>query len=501
MVRLFRLLSLTLLAASLSVGGAASAAQNRVALVIGNGAYTDIGALKNASADGVLMADSLRTLGFDTTALIDANQTDMKRAIAAFGRKLRTGGKETVGLFYYAGHGIQADGRNYLMPIEAAPLDEADLDLVGVDATWVLRQMESANNSANIVILDACRNNPLGSKSRSGSGGLAQIDAPAGAFIAYATSPGSTAVDGQGANSPFTAALVDALREPERPIEQVFKDVRRQVLKATGGLQTPWDSSSLTQDFFFKPRQEPATTPAITVAIAPPVEATPAEISLWQSISASGDAGRIALFLQLFPNSEHAPEARGLMMQALAGDAVQRSAAKPDISSEHEMIALAQTSGVLADYASYLASYPDGVFADLARAEISHIVRKQTEARAAPAVSTPAPAPKPVAEKPKQLALLSFDQAIPLQANGNLGSRSLRELSRGMPEFPPIEGLDPVAWKGKSCSTCHNWSEANLCDQGKFYGKKGEAALKRKKHPFGGEFKLALSNWAKAGCR
>lgn len=493
--------------------GEGHAASGRIALVIGNGDYTSIGELRNPKADGELIAKTLESLDFETTLLLNGTQIDMKRAIAAFGRELRTRGKETVGLFYYAGHGIQAGGRNYLMPVEANPQDEADLDLVGVQADWVLRQMESAGNQSNIVILDACRNNPLGANSRSASRGLARIEAPTGSFIAYATAPGSTAVDGDGANSPFSAALAAALTDPARPIEQIFKDVRKTVITATNGRQTPWDSSSLVQDFYFAD-PKPVQVSNVTRSAANG-EPSPVELSLWQSVSKSGDAGRIALFLQLFPESGFAPEARTLMMQVLAGDSLGRrepeaaaAPAPPAVvapaavqPSEHELIAKAQTSGALSDYAAYLAAYPRGVFADLAKAEIEHLVASSASAPQTPAAPAPAAAAPEAAPQGERFAMLTFDRPIPHSEAGWAAGRSLREMARASPEYPPLEGLDPAIWKNQKCSNCHNWSMDNLCDQGKFYVKAGDDALKRKLHPYGGDFKSALAAWAKAGCK
>jgi len=495
---------------------AIAAVGKRFALVIGNSSYASIGALRNPTADGSLIARKLEGLAFETTLLLDAQQIEMKRAIAAFGRQLRTSGSDAVGLFFYAGHGIQAGGRNYLMPIEANPQDEADLDLVGVDAAWVLRQMESAGNRSNIVILDACRNNPLGSKARSSARGLARIDAPTGSFIAYATAPGSTAVDGDGANSPFTASLAAALEEPARPIEQIFKEVRRTVIAATNGRQTPWDSSSLVQDFYFAepaPAQTAAVTPAQTVdrGVAEP---TPAEVSLWQSVSKSGDPGRIALFLQLFPKSGFADEARTLMIQALATGALSQQekepapAAPPTAAapppappaaprlSEHEMIATAQASRNPDDYVAYISAYPDGVFVDLATAELEHLTKGPPSTPTASAKS-----PAPTATDGEQFASLTFDKPIESRDAGWARGLSLRDMARASPEFPPIDGLQEELWREKPCSNCHNWSIPNLCDQGKFYVKAGAATLQRKRHPFGGGFKAALAAWAKEGCR
>ncbi|MEO1490979.1 MAG: caspase family protein [Pseudomonadota bacterium] len=277
-------------------------AETRIALIIGNGAYETIGRLPNPPADARLMSDTLQRVGFDVTLLEDAGQDAMKREIANFGRALRRAGPEAVGLFYFAGHGVQSDGQNYLIPTGADILDEADLDVFSIEADWVLRQMASNAGGTNIVILDACRNNPFESSFRSASRGLARMGAPNGSFVAYATAPGDVAYDGKGRHSPYTAALSRAILEPGKPIEQVFKSVRIDVLSETGGAQTPWDSSSLTRDFLFSP------------AIAQPIALAPSgpsadERALWERVRNSANADQIGLYLSLYPDGAFAAEA------------------------------------------------------------------------------------------------------------------------------------------------------------------------------------------------
>ena len=160
-------------------------------------------------------------------------------------------GSGATGLFFFAGHGVQSRGINYLIPSGAAIRREADLELEAVPADNVLLQMQEAGVSTNIVILDACRNMPLTRSFRNGARGLAQMEAPNGSFIAYSTAPGAVAADGEGANSPFAAALVREIARPGQPIEAVFRNVRRSVLRVTEGEQTPWDSSSLVDPFYF----------------------------------------------------------------------------------------------------------------------------------------------------------------------------------------------------------------------------------------------------------
>jgi formylglycine-generating enzyme required for sulfatase activity len=221
--------------------------EKRVALVIGNGAYST-GALRNPPSDARAVATKLRALGFEVALATDLDQNGMRRAITDFGRALGAGG---VGLFYYAGHGIQHQGRNFLVPIGADIDDEAYIDVEAVDVNRVLAGMEASRNRLNIVVLDACRNNPFESRFRSQSRGLAQLNAPTGTFIAFATGPGDVAEDGVGANSSFTAALVRHLESGGMELEKVFKAVRQDVYQATDGRQTPWTNNSVMGDFYF----------------------------------------------------------------------------------------------------------------------------------------------------------------------------------------------------------------------------------------------------------
>jgi len=244
------LVIIVLFASSFSLAGQAtsSAVDRRVALVIGNSEY-DTGPLLNPSNDARAMAVALRETGFEVMEYINlANQADMKRAIREFGRKIQNGG---VGLFYYAGHGIQVNGKNYLVPIKAQIYAEEEVEYESVDVGFVMSQMEIARNRMNIIILDACRNNPFARSWRSAATGLAFINAPTGTMIAYSTAPGSVASDGTGANGLYTEELLKQIQRGGLKIEDVFKQVRSEVLDKSNNMQTPWESSSLVGDFYF----------------------------------------------------------------------------------------------------------------------------------------------------------------------------------------------------------------------------------------------------------
>ncbi|WP_320173577.1 caspase family protein [Maridesulfovibrio sp.] len=223
-------------------------AQKRLALLIGNSAYTKIGALKNPVNDVVAMNRSLKKAGFDVIVVKNADRNTMGRAIDDFGNRLKS---YDVGLFYFSGHGLQVNGINYLCPLGMSVQGQSDVQYEAIDAGKVLAKMEDAGNSMNIVILDACRNNPFKRSFRSMRNGLAQMDAPTGSFIAFATAPGQTALDGRGNNSPYVTHMLNNMNSKGLTIEQFFKKVRQGVLKDTSRKQVPWESSSLVGDFYF----------------------------------------------------------------------------------------------------------------------------------------------------------------------------------------------------------------------------------------------------------
>jgi uncharacterized caspase-like protein/formylglycine-generating enzyme required for sulfatase activity len=263
---------LSLFALTVLASAAAMPAETRIALVIGNSDYSS-GPLPNPANDARMIGETLSNLGFEVIARRNADQNTMKRAIQEFGARLEKAGPSAVGLFYYAGHGVQLNGRNYLIPTTAQIEREGDVEIEAVSADWVIEQMRYARNRLNIVILDACRNNPFTRSMRSVDHGLATMDAPAGILIAYSTAPGAVAADGSGRNSPYTEALSQAMRDLHEPVEQVFKRVRVGVMSATSGKQVPWESSSLTGDFYFAAQNKIAAAAPSAPATGTGVEA------------------------------------------------------------------------------------------------------------------------------------------------------------------------------------------------------------------------------------
>ena len=283
----------------------AAGTERRVALILGNSAYQHAPRLPNPVNDAKAMADSLRAAGFELIGgapQIDLDRAGTERVIRSFGARLAGA---DVGLFFYAGHGMQARGTNYLLPVSANLEKESDVRYELIDIAMVLDEMALAESRMNIVILDACRNNPFGGRGlRAASPGLAQMQAPAGTIIAYATQPGAVAADGTGSNSPYTEALSKALLKPGETVFDVFNDVGITVKRNTGGVQQPWVSASPIEGRFY-------FLGPTTVVTAPPAEPPAAAASaaagadketlFWDSIKGSSNRGLFEAYLKQFP--------------------------------------------------------------------------------------------------------------------------------------------------------------------------------------------------------
>lgn len=269
----------------------------RVALVIGNAGYKTM-PLANPINDARAVADTLNKLGFKVISVQNASHKQMFDAVRQFGDALHGG----VGLFYYAGHGVQVKGRNFLIPVDAAIEREDEVPFKALDVGLVLEKMEGAKNPLNIVILDACRNNPFVRASRSAGGGLAQMDAPTGSIVAFATAPGAEAADGAGANGLYTSYLLKYMATPGLKVEDVFKRTRVAVKQDSAGRQIPWESTSLEGDFYFTP---PAGGAPATASSGPAVEN-----ELWAVISQTNSPSAYRAYLEKYPNGRYAQQAQ-----------------------------------------------------------------------------------------------------------------------------------------------------------------------------------------------
>jgi hypothetical protein len=286
--------ALAWLALTLASAGVQAETESRVALIIGNGAYKHAPVLTNPVNDANSMAETLRGLGFDVISVVDADRNEMVRAISEFRRAMHPGG---VGLFYYAGHGIQVSGRNYLLPVDAEILEENDAAFLAIDLDAVARELENAGVRLSLYVLDACRDNPFERGTRGiARNGLAPVDAASGSVIAFATAPGRTADDGNADHGLFTGELLKAMVKPGLELEDVLKQTAASVQAASRNQQTPWYNSAFYGHFYFKPV-------VAAVALPPPAER---DLVFWESIKASTDPADFADFLKNFPKSEFA---------------------------------------------------------------------------------------------------------------------------------------------------------------------------------------------------
>jgi len=306
---IFHCLAVMLIALSPMRAGLAQVNETRIALVLGNAAYRHADALRNPVNDARAMAAALRQTGFDVILKENATRREMTEAMREFAGKVSPGG---VALFYYAGHGVQVRGANYLLPVDAALADEDELKYEAIDVNDILGRLDEARVRLSLVILDACRDNPFPRKFRSASRGLAQVDAPRGTMIAYATAPGETAADGDGQNGLYTEELLKAITTPSLKIEEVFKRAIDGVAQRSANKQTPWVSSSFRGEFYFV---APVAIVMPQAGTAPGGEAAQLsqqqiEHAAWGAIASSTSPAAFELFLKRFPDGTYADFAR-----------------------------------------------------------------------------------------------------------------------------------------------------------------------------------------------
>jgi hypothetical protein len=289
--------------------GPSAAAERRLALVIGNDAYPNA-PLRNPVNDARAMGKTLGALGFDIMLRTNLTQRGMVEALRDFGARL---GKDGVAVFYFSGHGMQVKGRNYLIPVDADIRGEDEVPYMSLDMAQVLDKLEVARSRANIVILDACRNNPFVRTFRSTRVGLAQMDAPIGTLIAFATAPGSEARDGDSEFGTYTRHLLKQVQVPGVPVEVMFRRVREAVTAETKNRQVPWESSSLRGDFYFNADAAAPAGAAPRAEEAPPAPAADSatmELAFWNSIKDSSNPEDYRAYLKQYPGGSFAGLAR-----------------------------------------------------------------------------------------------------------------------------------------------------------------------------------------------
>jgi hypothetical protein len=286
----------TIVAASIFPSQAQAPGDLRIALVIGNAAYAGKAALVNPGNDAQAMSETLRGLGFTVVEVRDGSKAQMQEAIAKVKASLQ--GKQGIGMLYYAGHGLQVDWRNYMVPVDAKMSKASEVPEQTVELGQVIDAFKAAGNRMNIVVLDACRDNPF--EGTSSAKGLAQLDAPPGTFLAYATAPGNVAEDGdaKSSNGLYTQFLLQELKKPTAKIEDVFKRVRFNVRKQSQGRQIPWESTSLEDDFYFNAGLKPTQK----LAESEKDRLFNEEKTAWDKIKDTKNASDLYAFLQQYPN-------------------------------------------------------------------------------------------------------------------------------------------------------------------------------------------------------
>lgn len=293
--------------------------EQRVALVIGNSNYQNAPQLANPDNDAQSMAQFLNSAGFEVISATDLSQSDMLRVVQDFSARVSARGPNTVAMVYYAGHGVQLAGENYLVPVDAKVSNQTDLVNDSVRLVDVMSTLETIPSRMRIVILDACRNNPFPNVNDAGRG-LAIVDAPNGSIVGYSTAPGAEALDGSGGHSPYTQAFLNVAREPNVPIEQLFKRVRLQVNQTTSGAQIPWESSSLTSDFTFfgdtvvAANRAPTNAPVVQMASNLPSRSTR---QAYDYVVSEGRPEYYQEFIQMYPHDPLCDHIRWLLSNLL----------------------------------------------------------------------------------------------------------------------------------------------------------------------------------------
>ena len=289
--------------------------EQRIALVIGNSKYRNTVQLSNPVNDAKSVAQLLNSAGFEVISATDLSHNQMIEAVQEFSGKVAGRGPNTVAMVYYAGHGVQLAGENYLVPVDARISSEPDLINGSLRLVDVMATLEAIPSRMRIVILDACRNNPFPSLNDAGRG-LAIVDAPKGSIVAYSTAPGTEALDGTGEHSPYAAAFLRLAHEKNLPIEQLFKRIRLDVGSSTEGQQTPWESSSLTSDFyFFGDTAVAATRAPAPVKTAYTANDLPSRSSrqAYEYVLADNSIENYQEFIRLYPNDPMCDRIRALL--------------------------------------------------------------------------------------------------------------------------------------------------------------------------------------------
>jgi len=487
----WRWLGLAVLAGALLSGEAL--AERRVALIVGNAAYEHTNPLKNPTNDARDLAETLKALDFDVLLGTDLDDQAFRRLARDFAVKSEDA---DVALFFYAGHGIQVNGRNFLLPVNAALKREIDLEFETLPLELVMSHMERGERT-NIVLLDACRNNPLvddlarsmGTRSATVGRGLARVETGVGTYVGFSTQPGNVALDGEGSNSPFAAALIEHVATPGLDIETLMRQVREDVISRTKGRQVPWGNSSLVgKGFVFKTAAPVAASDAQAQerSTPPPALTDQAniEIAYWNSIKDSGNANLLEAYLNEYPNGRFARLADILIENLTARDRATAQKQAPPPAAGTATPAEAQPKVAAVDPAqqaqepaadpaeagfwlavkdtgdpklleAYLKRYPKGAFVKDAKKLLESIRKREAAlpgpedakeaaepAKLPPAVEQPKAKPTPVEKKKPQAA----PQKKPAPVKVEKKKKQPAAVAASKPKATPAPKKDDCGW-------------------------------------------------------
>jgi hypothetical protein len=396
--------------------------ERRVALVIGNGAYQALTVLANPPNDASDVANALEDLNFEVIRGNDLTLTGMREAIARF---TEAAAEADVSLFYYAGHGLQLNQQNYIVPVDAELSSAESVVESTVTLTTLLESLEG-RGGIHLIFLDACRNNPLPPDSAAPrEAGLARVGNAAGFLFAFATQPDNVAYDGAGRNSPFAQALLSHLASPGLDVSSMMISVRQDVIATTGGYQVPWENSSLTRQFFFAPGDRTYASP---------------EVMLWQLAGRERDPQLMQVYLQRYPDGAYVSDVRALMAELQPEGETMSDAGPASADSDEEvgglLWSLARTGRTRSLAELYLARYPDG----------PHAADAETLLASLPVPDDPsAPAAvlcERLATHPRDATANVAGVELPdLQANAAAAIEACRNAVAANPDVPHFEAL------------------------------------------------------------
>lgn len=450
---MFRIALIVAISAVIATG---TTAQERFALVIGNDVYDTVESFDTHVVNAGLIAENLEAMGFEVTLIENANLVEMKRSIGRYGIQIQEAPDGSTGLIYFAGHGVNAFGDNFLLPTDVNVETAEDLDFVAVDVDSLAFKRDAENNVQNLIILDCCGENPLAGVPDMGGNGLFPTSVSDGNFIAYSTPANGTIPWDADAEITFVKMFIEQAAIPGRSIEAAIDQVSDTIAAEYGDAQTLFWTSSLADPVIF---------------VAAPVLSD--EEKAWLAAQDGSDSSLLVTFLEQYPDGEFANDAKRLLLELLAAEL-----AGPTEEPAEETV---------------IATIPVIETPVIETPVVEENVVEEAPVIEEPIVDDPTPADLIYPE------FVSYSEPLTVGSNDILG-KSIEDLVTESPLHPPIENLLEVLWKEKECKECHTWTPADLCTQANTYLTDAGAASMDKLHPFGGSFKRNLQVWATGGC-